>query len=94
MLANANTGLGATNQGSTVSIRSGGVAAPSNLLDDKRNLNFGSGKERSQKILDQNSKEVLDYLGAYENSIESRQAAGPPQHKTDRSLEQRRDRSI
>ena len=93
MLGNANTGLGATNQGSTVSIRSGGVPAPaSQLLEDRRNLNFG-GKERSQKILDQNSKEVLDYLGAYENSIESRQAAGPPAHRTDRSTE-RRDRSI
>ena len=56
-----------------MSIRSGGLAAPSSsLLEDRRNVNFGvGGMERSQKILDQSSQEVLDYLGAYESSIDA-----------------------
>lgn len=58
-----------------MSIRSGGMAAPSSsLLDDRKNINFGvGGMERSQKILDQSSQEVLDYLGAYESSIDAQQ---------------------
>ena len=47
------------------------MAAPASLLEDRRNINYGSGVERSQKILDQNSQEVLDYLGAYESSIDA-----------------------
>ena len=46
------------------------MAAPASLLEDRRNVNYG-GIERSQKILDQSSQEVLDYLGAYESSIDA-----------------------
>ena len=62
------------NQGSNLSIRSGGLVAPSQLLEDKRNINFGNGIERSQKILDQSSQEMLDYLGAYESNIDASHA--------------------
>lgn len=72
-LTNTISGTGTAQAGSTMSIRSGGLAAPSSqLLEDRRNINFGvGGMERSQKILDQSSQEVLDYLGAYESSIDA-----------------------
>jgi len=95
-LANGNTGLGG-NQGSTVSIRSGGAAAPAlTFLEDKRggNLNFGEGgsKERSQKILDQNSKEVLDYFGTFENKVSP--IKPNINEEREKPREPRRDRSL
>ena len=98
VLAHANTGLGGLQQGSTVSIRSGGASPPSTFMEDKRggNPNFGGGgsKERSQKILDQNSKEVLDYLGNFENKLSPKHEENKTDRENNRSSEPRRDRSI
>ena len=40
------------------------------LVEDKRKVNNGSSIERSQKIIQQNSQDMLDYFGKYESSYD------------------------
>ena len=61
-----------------MSIKSGMAASykGTSILDDRKNPQaMNHGIERSQKILDQSSQEVLDYLGNFETSFETK---GPP----------------
>ena len=59
------------------------------LVEDKRKVNNGSSIERSQKIIQQNSQDMLDYFGKYESSYDVKTNASllqvKPLGKRDRS---------